>query len=155
MDSEGRNIVVCDNGTGFVKCGYAGSSGSNFPLFTFPSMVGRPIIRAAQRIDDIEVKDLMVGDEANKLRSLLELSYPMENGVVRNWEDMIHVWDYTFYEKMKIEPRDCKILLTEPPMNPTNNRKRMFETMFEKYGFHSSYIAIQAVLTLYAQGKTL
>ena len=40
----------------FVKCGYAGSSGSNFPLYTFPSLVGRPIIRAAQRIDDIEVR---------------------------------------------------------------------------------------------------
>jgi actin-related protein 2 len=152
MDSEGRKIIVCDNGTGFVKCGYGGSSGSNFPLHTFPSIVGRPIIRAAQRIDDIEVKDLMVGDEANKLRSLLELSYPMENGIVRNWEDMCHVWDYTFYNRMGIDPKNCKILLTEPPMNPLNNRKKMFEMMFEKYGFHSAYIAIQAVLTLYAQG---
>jgi len=94
----------------------------------------------------------MVGDEANKLRSLLELSYPMENGIVRNWEDMCHVWDYTFRDRMGIDPKNCKILLTEPPMNPLNNRKKMFEMMFEKYGFHSAYIAIQAVLTLYAQG---
>ncbi|KAG9509067.1 Actin-related protein 2, partial [Fragariocoptes setiger] len=148
MDAEGRKIIVCDNGTGFIKCGYAGS---NFPVKTFPSLVGRPIIRAVNRIDGIEVKDLMVGDEANKLRSLLELSYPMENGIVRNWEDMCHVWDYTFYDKMQVEPEDCKILLTDPPMNPISNRRRMLETMFEKYGFHSAYIAIQAVLTLYAQ----
>jgi actin-related protein 2 len=152
VDSEGRKIIVCDNGTGFVKCGYAGSSGSNFPLHTFPSLVGRPIIRAAQRIDDIEVKDLMVGEEASKLRSLLDISYPMENGIVRNWDEMCHVWDYTFYNKMNLDPSNCKILLTEPPMNPLSNRKKMFEMMFEKYGFHSSYIAIQAVLTLYAQG---
>ena len=65
MDSKGRNVLVCDNGTGFVKCGYAGN---NFPSHIFPSLVGRPIIRAANRIDDIEVKDLMVGDEASKLR---------------------------------------------------------------------------------------
>jgi len=166
VDSEGRKVIVCDNGTGFVKCGYAGSSGSNFPQHTFPCLVGRPIIRAAQRIDDIEVRrqqelellngvgvgDLMVGEEASKLRSLLEISYPIENGVVRNWEDMTHVWDYTFYQKMQVDPKNCKILLTEPPMNPVKNRKKMFEVMFEKYGFHSSYIAIQAVLTLYAQG---
>ncbi|RWS12744.1 actin-related protein 2-like protein, partial [Dinothrombium tinctorium] len=152
VDSEGRKIIVCDNGTGFVKCGYAGSSGSNFPSHIFPSLIGRPIIRAATRIDDIEVKDLMVGEEASKLRSLLEINYPMENGIVRNWEDMCHVWDYTFYNKMNIDPKECKLLLTEPPMNPANNRKKMVEVMFDKYGFHSLYIAIQAVLTLYAQG---
>ena len=150
MDSRGRKVVVCDNGTGFVKCGYAGS---NFPAHIFPSLVGRPIIRAANRIDDIEVKDLMIGDEASKLRSMLEVNYPMENGMVRNWEDMMHVWDYTFGpEKLNLEPDNCKILLTEPPMNPTRNREKMIEVMFEKYGFDSTYIAIQAVLTLYAQG---
>lgn len=79
MDAKGRKVVVCDNGTGFVKCGYAGS---NFPAHIFPSLVGRPIIRAANRSEDIEVKDLMVGDEASKLRSMLEVNYPMENGMV-------------------------------------------------------------------------
>ncbi|XP_068993994.1 actin-related protein 2 isoform X2 [Neodiprion pinetum] len=153
MDSQGRKVIVCDNGTGFVKCGYAGS---NFPAHIFPSMVGRPIIRAVNKIGDIEIaflQDLMVGDEASKLRSMLEVSYPMENGIVRNWEDMCHVWDYTFgKEKMNINPKECKILLTEPPMNPTKNRAKMIEVMFEKYGFDGTYIAIQAVLTLYAQG---
>lgn len=41
---------------------------------------------------------------------------------------MCHVWDYTFGpEKMNIDPKDCKILLTEPPMNPTKNREKMIE----------------------------
>lgn len=150
MDGQGRQVIICDNGTGFVKCGYAGS---NFPAFTFPSMVGRPIIRAAHKIGDIEVKDLMVGDEASKLRSMLEVAYPMENGIVRNWEDMCHIWDYTFGpSKMNIDPKNSKILLTEPPMNPVKNREKMIEVMFEKYQFAASYVAIQAVLTLYAQG---
>lgn len=94
----------------------------------------------------------MVGDQANKLRSYLELTYPMENGIVRNWDDMCHVWDHTFYDMLKIDPQNSRILLTEPPLNPINNRKKMIEVMFEKYKFHSTYIAIQAVLTLYAQG---
>ncbi|XP_043256983.1 actin-related protein 2 isoform X3 [Colletes gigas] len=150
MDSKGRKIIVCDNGTGFVKCGYAGA---NFPAHIFPSVVGRPIIRAVNKMGDIDVKDLMVGDEASKFRSMLEISYPMQNGIVRNWEDMCHVWDYTFgKEKMNINPKECKILLTEPPMNPITNREKMIEVMFEKYGFAGTYIAIQAVLTLYAQG---
>ena len=150
MDSHGRKVLVCDNGTGFVKVGYAGS---HFPEYIFPSMVGRPILRATNKIGNIEVKDLMVGDEASQLRALLEVSYPMENGMVKNWEDMCHVWDYTFGEtKMNVDPADCKVMLTEPPMNPLKNREKMIEVMFEKYGFSGTYVAIQAVLTLYAQG---
>lgn len=41
----------------------------------------------------------------------------MENGIVKKWEDMQHLWNYTFYDKMKIDPTDRKILLTEPPMS--------------------------------------
>lgn len=52
----------------------------------------------------------MVGEEASQLRSMLECSYPMDNGIVRNWDDMLHVWDYTFGEsKMNIDPKNCKV----------------------------------------------
>ena len=54
-------------------------------------------------------QDLMVGDEASKLRSMLEVNYPMENGIVRNWDDMKHVWDYTFNEKLKIDTKTTKV----------------------------------------------
>ena len=69
----------------------------------------------------------MVGDEASQLRSMLEVNYPMENGIVRNWEDMKSVWDYTFNEKLQIDPKQCKVMLTEPPMNPMKNREKMVE----------------------------
>lgn len=142
-------IIVCDNGTGFVKCGYAGA---NFPSHIFPSLIGRPIIRSTAKVNNIEVKELMVGEDASALRQLLEITYPMKNGIVRSWDDMKHIWDHTFYEKMQINPKECKVLLTEPPMNPTKNREKMVEVMFETYQFEGVYVAIQAVLTLYAQG---
>lgn len=76
----------------------------------------------------------MVGDEASELRSMLEVNYPMENGIVRNWDDMKHLWDYTFGpEKLNIDSRNCKILLTEPPMNPTKNREKIIEVSFNNY----------------------
>uniref|UniRef100_A0A3B4ZV54 Actin-related protein 2-A-like n=1 Tax=Stegastes partitus TaxID=144197 RepID=A0A3B4ZV54_9TELE len=99
------------------------------------------------------IADLMVGDEASECRSMLEVSYPMENGMVRCWDDMLHLWDHTFGpDRLNITPSECKILLTEPPMNPNKNREKIAEVMFEKYQFHGIYVAIQAVLTLYAQG---
>eukprot|EP01115_Flamella_aegyptia_P006179 TRINITY_DN259_c0_g1_i1.p1 TRINITY_DN259_c0_g1~~TRINITY_DN259_c0_g1_i1.p1 ORF type:complete len:391 (+),score=205.16 TRINITY_DN259_c0_g1_i1:19-1191(+) len=149
MSIPSEKVVVCDNGTGFVKCGFAGA---NFPHSIFPSMVGRPILRAEEKIENVQLKDIMVGDEAAKLRNMLQIAYPLDNGIVRNWEDMGHVWDYTFFEKLRINPKESKIMLTEAPMNPQANRKKMVETMFEKYGFQAVYVAVQAVLVLYAQG---
>lgn len=76
----------------------------------------------------------------------------MENGIIKNWEDMGHLWDYAFYERMNIDPTGRKVLLTEPPMNPLSNREKMVDIMLEKYNFGGVYVAIQAVLALYAQG---
>jgi actin-related protein 2 len=140
--------VVCDNGTGFVKCGFAGD---NFPTATFPAMVGRPTLRSEEAFNDIILKDIMVGDECAAARANLEVSYPLTHGVITNWEDMIHLYDYT-WEKLKLNPKECQIMLTEAPMNPISNRQKMAEVMFERYGFNAMYISIQAVLTLYAQG---
>ncbi|KAF2484099.1 actin-domain-containing protein [Neohortaea acidophila] len=164
--------IVLDGGTGFLKAGYAGQ---NFPDHQFPSIVGRPILRTEeQAVGDIKLKDIMCGDEAAAARSMLQITYPtcphaspdprsgvlahrlratqMENGIIKRWDDMQHVWDYTFFEKMQIDPTGRKILLTEPPMNPLKNREQMCEVMFERYNFGGVYVAIQAVLALYAQG---
>uniref|UniRef100_A0A2K5IRH7 Actin-related protein 2 n=1 Tax=Colobus angolensis palliatus TaxID=336983 RepID=A0A2K5IRH7_COLAP len=141
MDSQDRKVVVCDNSTGFVKCGYAGS---NFPEHIFPALVGRPVSRSTPKWETLN-KDLTVGDEVSELRSMLEVNYPMGNGIVRNWDDMKHLWDYTFGpEKLNTDTRNCKILLTEPPMDPTKER-----TVGQ---FSGVYAGIQIVLTLYAQG---
>jgi len=144
-----KNVIICDNGTGFVKVGYAGT---NFPAAIFPSMVGRPVMRFEEAVENVQIKDIMVGDEAARVRTMLQITYPLDAGIVRNWEDAGHLWDYTFNERLGIDPHDSKIMLTEPPLNPKKNREDMVSLMFEKYGFKSVYVAIQAVLVLYAQG---
>ena len=141
--------VVCDNGTGFVKTGYGGD---NFPAFIFPSMIGRPLMRYEEDFKDVELKDVMVGDECAKYRAMLETSYPVENGVVKDWDGMRHLWDYTFYDKMKLSPPEHRILLTEPPLNPLSNQRQMLEQMLEHYQFDAAKVSIQAMLVLYAQG---
>lgn len=116
--------------------------------------MGRPILRAEERANiTTPLKDVMIGDEASDVRSYLQISYPMENGIIKNWTDMELLWDYAFYNQMKLpNTSNGKILLTEPPMNPVKNREKMCEVMFEKYDFGGVYVAIQAVLALYAQG---
>lgn len=144
-----KDVIVCDNGTGYVKCGFAGQ---NFPAGVFPCMVGRPTLRFEEAISEQKLDDIIVGEACAKLRHQLEVTYPVNNGIVQNWEDMNHVWDHMIYDVLKIEPSECKILLSDPPLNPTSNREKMIETMFETYQFDSVFIQIQAVLSLYAQG---
>ena len=79
-----ENKIVCDNGSGFLKMGYAGD---NFPRFTVPSVVGRPMLRSKQTVGDMELREIMYGDEVTPFRALLEVSYPIEEGRVKNWED--------------------------------------------------------------------
>jgi len=144
-----KNVIVCDNGTGFVKVGFAGE---HFPVAMFPSMVGRPTMRYAEKIGGVEIKDIMVGDEAAAVRQQLEINYPLDKGIIRNWEDMGHVWDYTFGEKLKVDTKGAKIVLTEAARNPKGNREQMVQVMFEKYGFQGVQVRTQALLCLYAQG---
>ncbi len=79
--------------------------GAKLPEFQYPSIVGRPILRTEEKGgSDLVIKDIMCGDEAAAARTMLQISYPMENGIVKKWDDMQHLWDYTFFEKMKVDP---------------------------------------------------
>ncbi len=61
----------------------------------------------------------MVGDEASECRSMLEVSYPMENGIVRCWDDMLHLWDHTFGpDRLDIDPKECKVENIWPDVAP-------------------------------------
>jgi len=147
---SGPAPIVCDNGTGFVKVGFAKDQ---FPRHIFPSMIGRPLMRYEEEFSDsVELKDVMVGDECAKHRAMLDTSYPIENGIVKDWEGIKHIWDYTFDERLGVDPSEHKILLTEPPLNPVKNQEQMLQFMFETYNFPAAKVSIQAMLVLYAQG---
>lgn len=84
---------MCDTGTGYIKIGYCTD---NFPRYTIPGIVGRPMLRYDQKIDNVELKSIMIGDEAAPYRVMLELNQPMEQGIVMDWDDMELLWDYSF-----------------------------------------------------------
>lgn len=149
MDSEEAAPIVCDNGSGMVKCGF---SGDDAPRSVFPSIVGRP--KTDQAMLGAAKKDFFVGDDAQAKRGVLSIRYPIEHGVVTNWDDMEKIWSYTFYNEMRVNPEDHNVLLTEAPMNPKQNRERMTQIMFETFNVPAMYVGIQAVLSLYSSGRT-
>ena len=147
-DTAGKSIVI-DNGTGMTKAGF---SGDDAPRAVFPALVGRPKHQVTMQGSD--AKSIYVGDEAQAKRGVLKLSYPIEHGTVKDWNDITKIWHHCFYNELRADPKEYNVLLTEAPKNAKQNREKMCQIMFEEFEVKGFYVQIQAVLALYSSGRT-
>jgi actin len=162
---EDLNPVVIDNGSGIIKAGFAGD---DHPRVVFATVVGH-LSRVAIEADTSK-KLQYVGDEAIANKKNLSIRYPIEHGIVTNWDDMEKIWHHTFYNQLHIAPEEHPVLLTEAPLNPKANREKMTQILFEQFNTPGKknvssyskkllscclamYVAIQAVLSFYACGR--
>ena len=140
--------IIIDNGTGYCKAGLSNEEG---PRSVFPSCVGYP--KYQEILYNRDYKDFFIGDDALNKKAVLKLNYPMEHGVVNNWDDMEKIWGHIFTNELRVAPEEHNVLITEAPLNPKENREKMAQIMFETFNVPGFYISIQAVLSLYSAGK--
>ena len=80
------------------------------PLFVCPlllfrgdieliSSVGRP--KHTRVMAGALQDDLFIGRRAQEYRGLLKIKYPMEHGIVTDWDDMERIWGWVYGEGLK------------------------------------------------------
>ncbi|RKO87781.1 actin-related protein [Blyttiomyces helicus] len=135
--------VVIDNGSGVIKAGFAGDEQ---PKCYFSSFVGRP--KHHRIMAGANESETFIGKKAQELRGLLRIRYPMEHGIVTDWNDMERIWQHVYSDELKTMPEEHPVLLTEAPLNPRANRDQAAQIFFETFNVPALFLSIQAVLAL-------
>ncbi|KAL6071424.1 actin [Balamuthia mandrillaris] len=144
------SAVVIDCGSLWSKAGFAGQ---DLPSCVVPSVVGVP--RRSTPLASLQSSELHAGETALRQRDShsLSLRYPIEHGIVTNWDHMETLWRHIFCNELSVAPEDHPVLTTEVPA-PKANREKMTEIMFEVFNVPAFCVALQALLSLYASGRT-
>ncbi|XP_019397107.1 PREDICTED: actin-related protein T2-like [Crocodylus porosus] len=138
--------VIFDNGSGSCKAGVAGEP---TPRSVVTSVIGHPKAKAAGA-----GQDYCLGEGALSKQAGLLLKYPIERGIVTSWDDMEKLWRHIYKQELGINPSERPVVMTEPPMNPLQNREKMTELLFECFKVPALYVSVQATLALYASART-
>ena len=147
-DDESTPHVIIDIGTCYTKAGLSGEEG---PRAVFPSIVGYP--KYTSGMVGGEKNEFFVGADAEAKRGVLKLNYPIERGVVNNFDDYEKILGHIFDKELRVAPEEHYIMLTESPNNTKKNREEMAKLIFEDFNPSGLYIANSAVLSLYSVGK--
>jgi actin len=146
MDCE-MQVLVIDNGSSLCRVGFAGDESPRSVFNSIASVVRRP------KYARPDLNAFYVGDDAWRKVDILNLRWPIEHGLVTNWDEMEQIWHHAFSNELHVDPTECSILLTDVVLNPKPNRKKMAQIMFETFNVPSFYVACQAVLSLFSSGR--
>ena len=100
-------------------------------------------------------KDFYIGLDAEDIRDILNLNYPIKQGNFIDWREMENIWKYIFTNELRVDPSEHYIMISDSPMNPKLNKEKLGLIMFEEFNSPGLFFANQIVLPLYSIGKTI
>jgi actin-related protein len=147
-----ERTIVLDNGSGTIHAGFAEDDN---PILSFPNYSETGLgFGSNVNFVDLSTSESYKSYVMSSNNGNLKMTWPIEHGIIKNWESMESVWDYTFSTALRIQPDEYNILITEAIMNPKANREKMAQILFEKYNFQAIHVPHSAMLPLYSSGLT-
>lgn len=55
--------------------------------------------------------DVFIGPQAQQYRGLFKINYPLEHGIVTDWDDMERIWQYVYTEGLRTVSEDVSVRL--------------------------------------------
>ncbi|ORY03885.1 Actin/actin-like protein [Basidiobolus meristosporus CBS 931.73] len=166
------SALVIDVGTCWTKAGYAGEDA---PKTVFPSFVGVTETQQNGNIEenrDESMTDAGTGESLDQQssskktlkyhvgdsdfscwRENMDVKNPLKDGLVEDWEVLEEIWNHAFLDRLRVNPEEHPLLVTEASWNTREIREKIAELAFEKYNFPAFFICKNAVLSAFASGK--
>ena len=143
VDDESIHHIIIDNGSSYTKAGFSGEEG---PRTIFPTIIGYPKSSDGK-------KNYYIGTDAEDKIEELKITYPIENGTIKYWDDMEKIWEHIFTNELKADQIEHNIMVTGLQTYPKEAKELIVEIMFEKYNVPGLYIANPGELIAYSAGK--
>ncbi len=155
MDSNAysKTPIIVDIGTSMIK---AGLSGQEKPSLVFPNYFGE--MKYSKSLDswkDDDKKEI-IGNDCNKYLGVIKLRYPLSHGIFDDPKDITPIFDYIYNNlDMSItEIKEHPVLITDPLLNPQENRKNIAKILFDNYKIEQLFFASQPILSLFSTSST-
>ena len=143
-----KQCVIFDSGSSMTRLGFTGETA---PM-VLPTVVGK-LRYPHLALQGEDPNRIYVGDEGQQRRGILAPKYPVEFGIVINWEYMEAIWRYAFYSVLAVDPSEHGVIVTEPVLNPVANRERLFEVFFDTFGVKELAVEVRQVLAMKQSGR--
>ena len=141
--------IIVDIGEASCKVGIAGEM---TPREKFPTIVGREKYQSVMVDTSDRVRSAYVGNDAQSMRGVLKIIYPLSRGQIMDWNAFYEVLNHIFYNVLRLDMRLYPVIYSEPILNPPNLREHLARVFFETYQMPAIVIFPSAVMALVNAG---
>jgi len=149
MEAGPAQPIIIDCGSGMTKVGLGGET---MPRGVIPTLIGTPKMTTGMPL--MGGKKEYIGDEAMSKKGILKLEYPIENGVINNWDSVTSILSHLYFNELRTAPEDYPVLITDPEKDPKVNKEKIAQILFEKFKVPAIFLVNPGILSLYASAIT-
>ncbi len=142
--------IIIDIGSAYAKIGFASES---TPRFVFPCITGTEKYKSI--MVDVGARSVYVGNDAMRMRGVLKVKYPIQRGVIMDWNEYYEILNHIFYTLLRIENLSIyPVIYVEHPFVPRETKEYIARVLFETHGVRSLLMMESPILSSFSVGLT-